>query len=441
MMDWTELDTWIVVTGILSAVSCALLGNFMVLRRLSMMGDAISHAVLPGLAIAFILTGSRDSWIMFIGAAIVGILTAVFTQSIHTLGKVEESASMGVVFTTLFAIGLVLLVRAADSVDLDPGCVLYGAIEMVPLDTREIVGVEIPRSTLSLGIVLLLNVIFVILCFKELKISAFDPALATTLGINSQFMHYALMTLVAVTTVASFESVGSILVIAMIIVPGACAHLLTDRLHTMIFVSGFIAAISAALGHLGAITIPGIWGFSDTSTAGMMAVVAGLVFFLTVFLAPRHGVISKLFHQVLLGLKITRDDILGLLFRLDEVNLKGNLPNIAKLLKECNGTGYFFYKLAMLTLRHQGKVEFKVNAYRLTDLGRKAASSLIRSHRLWESYLFEYSNLSVDHLHFSAEQLEHVTNPKMQEQLATKMESPPVDPHGRDIPKQVKNGN
>ena len=169
MVVWTELDTWIVVTGVLSAVSCALLGNFMILRRLSMMGDAISHAVLPGLAIAFILTGSRDSWIMFIGAAIVGVLTAVFTQSIHTLGKVEESASMGVVFTTFFAIGLVLLVRAADSVDLDPGCVLYGAIEMVPLDTRNIMGLEIPRATFSLSIILLVNGLFVILLFKEPK--------------------------------------------------------------------------------------------------------------------------------------------------------------------------------------------------------------------------------------------------------------------------------
>ena len=435
-MLWTELDTWIVVTGILSAIACALLGNFMVLRRLSMMGDAISHAVLPGLAIAFLLTGSRDSWIMFIGAAVVGILTAVFTQSIHNLGKVEESASMGVVFTTLFAIGLVLLVRAADSVDLDPGCVLYGAIEMVPLDTKNIMGFEVPRATLSLSIVVLINILFVVFFFKELKISSFDPALATTLGINSQFMHYALMTLVAMTTVASFESVGSILVIAMIIVPAACAHLLTDRLHTMILVSTFIAAMSAGLGHLAAITIPGIWGFSDTSTAGMMAVVAGVIFLLTMFLAPRHGVISRLIHQAMLGLKITRDDILGLLFRIDETTLKERMPNIAKLLKKCNGTGYFFYKLAIISLRHQGKVEFGTTGYRLTDLGRQTASSLIRSHRLWESYLFEYANLTVDHLHFSAEQLEHFTDAKMQEQLADKMDSPPVDPHGKQIPRK-----
>ena len=129
--NW-HLDGWIVVAGMLCAMSCALLGNFLVLRRMSMMGDAISHAVLPGLAVAFLITGTRDSLPMFIGAAVVGVLTAVFTQWVNRFGKVEESASMGVVFTALFAIGLILIVRAADSVDLDPGCVLYGTISIAP---------------------------------------------------------------------------------------------------------------------------------------------------------------------------------------------------------------------------------------------------------------------------------------------------------------------
>ncbi len=116
-----QVDTWIVVIGVLCAGSCALLGNFLVLRRMSMMGDAISHAVLPGLAVAFLITGSRASPVMFVGAAIVGVLTALFTQWVHRFGEVDRGASMGVVFTTLFAIGLILIVRAADHVDLDPG--------------------------------------------------------------------------------------------------------------------------------------------------------------------------------------------------------------------------------------------------------------------------------------------------------------------------------
>ncbi|MEM6917075.1 MAG: metal ABC transporter permease, partial [Verrucomicrobiota bacterium] len=134
-MNWSSFDTWIVVVGALCAMACALPGCFLVLRKMSMMGDAISHAVLPGLAIAFLITGSRASLPMFFGAAIAGVLTAVFTQWIARFGNVDRGAAMGIVFTTLFAIGLILIRQAADHVELDPGCVLYGAIELTPLDT------------------------------------------------------------------------------------------------------------------------------------------------------------------------------------------------------------------------------------------------------------------------------------------------------------------
>lgn len=295
---WTSIDTSIVTVGALCAVACAILGNFLVLRQMSMMGDAISHAVLPGLAIAFMITGSRASVAMFIGAAIVGVLTAVFTHFISYHGKVETGASMGIVFTSLFAIGLILIVRAADHVDLDPGCVLYGAIEFVSMDTglRLKVGqyvVAVPRAVLVLVPVLAVNLLFVTLFFKELRISSFDPALATTQGINADLMHYILMTLVAVTTVASFEVVGSIIVIAMLIVPPATAHLLTDRLHHMITLSVVFAIAAAGLGHLAAIVVPGWLGFEATSTSGMMAVASGILFLLAALFAPRHGVLTR----------------------------------------------------------------------------------------------------------------------------------------------------
>ncbi|MFV1994623.1 MAG: metal ABC transporter permease, partial [Verrucomicrobiales bacterium] len=257
---WTSFDTWIVVVGALAASAAALPGCFLVLRRMSMMGDAISHAVLPGLAAGFLLTGSRSSAVMFLGAAIVGILTALFTQWISKLGNVDRGAAMGIVFTTLFAIGLIFIVRAADHVDLDPGCVLYGAIELTPLDTLSISlgdsSVEVPRAAAVLGAVLLLNALLIVLLFKEFRLSAFDPALATTLGINATFMHYLLMTMVAVTTVAAFEAVGSIIVIATLIVPPATALLLTKRLPVMLALSVLFAVAAAVLGHLGAQILP-----------------------------------------------------------------------------------------------------------------------------------------------------------------------------------------
>lgn len=297
-MMWLPFDTWIVVVGALCAVACALPGCFLVLRKMSMMGDAISHAVLPGLAIGFLLTGSRASLTMFAGAAIVGVLTAVFTQWVSQFGRVDRGAAMGIVFTTLFALGLLLIVRAADHVDLDPGCVLYGAIELTPLDvvatfTVGDVLVEVPRAAVVLTVVLLGNVLLIGLLYKEFNLSSFDPELATTLGINATAMHYLLMAMVAVTTVASFEAVGSIIVIAMLIVPAATAYLLTDRLGAMLALSAVLAVAAAGLGHLGALVVPGWFGFESTTTSGMMACAAGFLFVLVWVFSPTHGVLSR----------------------------------------------------------------------------------------------------------------------------------------------------
>jgi len=302
-MNWIPEDTSIVVVGALCAVACALPGCFMVLRRMSMMGDAISHAVLPGLALGFLLTGSRASLPMFIGAAVMGLLTAFFTQCISKWGKVDRGAAMGITFTTLFALGLLLIVQAADHVDIDASCVLYGALEFTPFDTvatLEFGGylIDVPRAAVVLSIVICLNAAVIGLLFKEFKLSAFDPELATSLGINAQLMHYLLMAMVAVTTVAAFESVGSIIVIAMLVVPAATAQLLTDNLKWMLLISAVVGILSAVMGHVSAIIVPPMLGFKSTSTSGMIAASAGALFVLAWLLAPRYGIIAKrLFHK------------------------------------------------------------------------------------------------------------------------------------------------
>ena len=290
-MNWTSFDTWIVVVGALCAVACALPGCFLVLRKMSMMGDAISHAVLPGLAVAFLITGTRASVPMFFGAAIAGILTALFTQWISRFGNVDRGAAMGIVFTTLFAIGLILIRQAADHVDLDPSCVLYGAIELTPLDT--VAGSGIPRAALVNGGALLANLLIILVFFKEFRLGAFDAALADTLGFSSQFLHYLLMTMVAVTTVAAFESVGSIIVIAMLIVPPATALLLTRKLSTMLLLASATAALSAVLGHLGAMIVPGWFGMDATTTSGMIALAAGILFALAWLFSPSEGIVAR----------------------------------------------------------------------------------------------------------------------------------------------------
>lgn len=434
-MTWTPLDLWIVATGALAAMACALLGNFLLVRRMSMMGDAISHSVLPGIAVAFFMSGSRASLPMFIGAAIVGVLTALLTQWIHSLGKVEQSASMGVVFTLLFAIGLILIVQAAGHVDLDPGCVLYGAIEMTPLDTWTWRGIEAPRATWSLGGVLLVDLLVVVLLFKELKVSSFDPGLATTLGINATLMHYLLMTLVAVTTVAAFESVGSILVIAMLIVPACTAHLLTDRLWSMIVVSMIVAGLSAPLGHYLAVQGPGWVGFEGVSTltAGMMAVVSGGFFLAALLLAPTHGLMSKAWHRAALSMRIVREDYLGFFYRLEESGGAASVPVVEEL-RRVIGVGATLHWITLRTLLSRRLISRDKDRFRMTQAGGDAARKLVRSHRLWENYLLKHLGTPAERVHFAAGRLEHVTTPAVRGRLTEATGGNTKDPHGRDVP-------
>jgi manganese/zinc/iron transport system permease protein len=429
---WLPLDTWTVAIAALSAMACALPGSFLVLRKMSMMGDAISHAVLPGLAVAFLITHSRSSVTMLIGAAIVGVLTAVFTEWIRRTGRVDEGASMGVVFTILFAIGLILIRKAADHVDLDPDCVLNGSLDLAVLDTVSWLGIETPRAALVTGGMFLANLLFVGLLYKELKISSFDPALATTLGINAKLLHYVLMTVVAVTTVCAFESVGSILVIAMLIVPPAAAHLLTDRLSVMLVLSVLIAAVSAGMGHVGAIVVPPWLGFPgvSTSTAGMVGVMAGLLFTLALLVGPRHGVISRWLHRARLSLRIAREDLLALLYRLEERGTGAT----AIVLRETLTAGPVLTTAALRSLSRRGWIQRPGSAYQLTAAGRDEARRLIRSHRLWESYFEENTTLPADHVHAPAERLEHVTDAGLQAGLAAELAKRSVDPQGRPIP-------
>jgi manganese/zinc/iron transport system permease protein len=279
----------------------------------------------------------------------------------------------------------------------------------------------------------LVNVAFVLAFYKELKITSFDPALATTIGINANGMHYLLMVLVAATTIAAFESVGSILVIAMLIVPGAAAHLLTDRLSRMIAVSLVIAALSAFIGHIGAITIPAWFGLQDTSTAGMMAVAAGAIFLCVFLLAPRYGVVSRACNQIYLAMKIKQEDILAFLYRLHELSPEGSSPASAMDVARAVKTGKTA-KLMMWDLSRRRLLTQSTDGVALTRQGRDHARNLVRTHRLWETYLCDKMGFCAEGVHYSAHRLEHVTDKLLQDKLVEEAGHPVRDPHRRIIP-------
>jgi manganese/zinc/iron transport system permease protein len=416
-----SLDGWIVFIGGLCGLNTALLGNFLLLRRMSMLGDAISHAILPGLALAFIIFESRDSTLMLIGASLFGVLTVVLTEWLRGRGKVDEGAALGIVFVGLFALGLLLIVRAADTVDLDPSCVLFGSIELSPLSTILLFGFDIPISVPRLLGLLCINVAFIFLCYKELLLSSFDEAFAEAEGCRPRLLHYIFLSLVALTAVISFEIVGNILVVAMFVVPPACAHLLSRRFNNILIISLVFSLIFVVLGHLGAVFLPPLLGLNSTSTAGMIATVAGMAFIFLLLFSPSRGVVSTYLSRSLERMTITIDDFLAEVFR------KKEDYSISTQLIE---PPLWIIQIALFT----GLVVKDDRGYILTNKGLRRAEQIIRSHRLWEAYLSEEVGYESSQVHGHADGFEHYTDSGLQEKLHSESKYPDEDPHGRKIP-------
>lgn len=277
---------WIILTASLVGLSCGLIGVFLILRKMAMMSDAISHTVLLGIVVAFLLTRELSGPHMLVGAVFAGLLTTFLVQWLHSL-DIELHASMGIVFTTLFSIGVILISTSVGNAHLDVKHALMGEITFVPFHTMTlpIIG-AVPKTTTMLVIVLLVVVAMIIAFYKEWKITSFDPALAASLGIPVVLMHYVFMSLVSITTVASFDAVGAIMVVAMLITPAASAYLWTDKLSIMLILSSSFGVISAVVGYF-------IAAWIDTSISGSMAFATGIVFLVSFIFSPKHGVISK----------------------------------------------------------------------------------------------------------------------------------------------------
>ena len=279
-------DLIIIGTAILVAANCASIGVFLVLRKMAMMSDAISHSVLLGIVIAVFAVGGREPVAVIVGGVLSGILTISLVELLYRSGKLKQDSSIGIIFPFLFAIG-VILVTQAGNIHIDAQHVLYGSIEFAPFDTLYLDELNIgSKSIWVLGILAIANVSFIVILYKELKLSTFDKSLALSAGLMPLLVHYLLMIMVATTAVVAFESVGAILVIAFFIVPASAAFLLTDRLSKMLLLSVFLGIISAVIGYLFAI-------FADVSISGSMASITGIIFGLIWVFGPNRGLISR----------------------------------------------------------------------------------------------------------------------------------------------------
>lgn len=288
-MSSAQLDIQLIAAVV--AAACAIPGVFLVLRKMALISDAISHSILPGIVIGFFITQDLNSPWLILLAALTGIITVVLVELIQKTGLVKEDTAIGLVFPTMFSIGVILIAKNAGDVHLDVDAVLLGELAFAPFDRLLIGGHDMgPKSLWVMGTILIITILLLLLFFKELKVSTFDQGLSAALGFSPLVLHYGLMSISSVTIVGAFDAVGAILVVALMIAPAATAYLLTTDLKKMLTLSICFGVFSAVAGYWLAHLL-------DASISGSMTTVLGIVFLMVYLFAPDKGLLSVLYRQ------------------------------------------------------------------------------------------------------------------------------------------------
>ncbi|AXI24482.1 ABC 3 transport family [Cardinium endosymbiont of Sogatella furcifera] len=267
------MDTlWTIIIAALASINCALVGTYLVLRKIAMMGDAIAHSTLPGIVLALLITGSKNSPILIAGAGITGVLVTFLIAFLEKKINIQADAAIGINFTFLFALGVILISFFSRKIDLDPECSLYGELATVPLDVwRTASGINLgPKAFYILLTVLVINLSFLVMGYKQLFVSTFDPQFAQSIGVHTTRWHYGLMGITSLTTVAAFEVSGAILVVALLTVPAVSSYLVTKCLKRLLAYNLLFAIITSISGYY-------ISFWLNSSMAATMVTIAGLL--------------------------------------------------------------------------------------------------------------------------------------------------------------------
>ncbi len=356
------------IIAILVASSCALPGTFLLLRKMAMMTDAISHSILLGIVVAFFLIKDIASPLLILGAALSGVLTVFLVELLNKKRFVSKDASIGLVFPLLFSIGIILIGLFAWNIHLDIHAVLLGELAFAPFDRVYISGTDIgPKSMYVMGSILLLNIIFISLFYKELKITTFDKNLAAAFRFFPNMLNIALMTIVSITCVGAFDSVGSILVIALMIVPPCCAFMLTKSLSKMLFLSVLIGSVSS---------VAGFWvaNLLNANIAGSMAVVSGVIFGVIFLMAPNNGLIAIKIKKIKQKWEFAENLLLVHLINHEGSAEYEDESKIEHLYKHMLWTPDFASRV-ISTSKKKGNIEIVDKCLYLTDEGRSIATA------------------------------------------------------------------
>ena len=404
--QWWQETTCSVLVGI----ACGVLGCYVVLRRMALIGDALAHAVLPGVVIAFLVTGNTGISGLFLGALIAGLVTAVLIKLVSSLSRTKEDSAIGIVFTAFFAIGIVLISAMPRGTHFDLKCFLFGD----PLAVG-------PDDLIMMAIVAPVVIAIVIVLYHPLKLASFDPVVAMTMGVSVTALHYLLMGMLSATVVSGLRTTGVILVVAMVITPASAAYQLCNRLAPMLVLAGVFGAVSAAAGMSVAF-------ITNSPTGPAMVLVATIIFGLTMLLSPEHGLMFGALKRRRVRRHIEDEDVLKAIFRFSEGNEVCRLEHVAAQ----TGLGTRCVMSHLRALASERFVQVAGGVIALTPSGRERAVGLVRAHRLWESYLVDEAGIDGEAIHDAAERLEHAH--ELADEVDRALGHPTRDPHGTVIP-------
>jgi len=408
---------------------CGLMGCFILVRKLALLGDTLSHAVLPGVALGFVWNMTKDPVAIFIGAVIAGLLGTVMTQLIRQTTILKEDTSLGLVLGGFYGIGIVLMrmvmnLEEGNKAGLDK--FLFG--QAAALSRGDVV---------VMGIIAVVTVLLVYLLYKELLVTSFDIAFARALGLPAQWIHYLVMILLAFAVVVALQAVGVVLVSAMLITPAAAAYLLTDRLSRMLLLA---ALFGAGAGLVGAFTS---YLSTGLPTGPFMVLAATGIFIIAFFFGPRYGLVSRIMLKIMRQRRIQVENTLKAIFQVRERGgFKEEGVTLSDLAARRNVDGRVIEQevrrlerggFALIEAERLGILERSVF---LTPRGWEQACKVVRNHRLWELYLTNAAKLQADHVHEDAEIIEHVLGDDIVMKLERRLDFPSRDPHGKLIPGQ-----
>ncbi len=404
------------VSSVLVGIMCGLLGCFIVLRNMAMIGDALSHAVLPGVVFGFVFAGGYSVFGFFFGAVVAGLITAVAITWFQQNFKTRSDAAIGIVFTSMFSIGVIAITTLSrrDGVHLDLKDFLFG----------NVLGVSDPDLQLMI-IVTLVVIISIVLFFKQLFATTFQPIVAQTMGISVKKIHYFLMLLLSFAVVASLKSVGVILVVAMLVTPASAASLLTKRLHTMLLVSTAVAVSSAIIGLLFAILL-------GTTPGPCMALVATGFYLLAAMFAPEQGQVFKWLRKRKREKRINREDVLKRVWKITQRD--GAASATRHQVQDLLALSASEISTAIAGLKRDKHITTSGEQMTLTESGIQEGNRLVRAHRLWETYLVETAGMDASTIHDEAEKLEHELSEELLDEVDAWLGFPETDPHGSPIP-------